>query len=210
MQLLATPPDIKTLLFRWPPVVYNSDVVVAAADIAATKPNNFCTAKDTSRWRKSLAVYHSICGDVLLLDCIESMRCRLLLPMCADSVSLSLCPPVCLSCRGHSVQPLPNYFGLLVEWACFKTSCFTLMTLVLVQWNKTLVTPGKTFVYRPGCCCCCMIMMTKIMLCRDKVSNQVDGAWSCLWTQVQCKVRRLVVRRSTVWNCYFRTHALPR
>jgi len=54
-----------------------------------------------------------------LLGRIECMRCRLLFPMCAVSV----CPSVSLSvtrlnsaslCGGHSVQPLPKYFALLL------------------------------------------------------------------------------------------------
>jgi len=43
------------------------------------------------------------------------MRCRLLLPMCTVSVSQSVCHVAQLGfiVRDHSVQPLPNHFGLL-------------------------------------------------------------------------------------------------
>jgi len=49
------------------------------------------------------------------LGCIEGMRCRLLLPMCAVSVcqSVRVRQSVYLT-RGHSVQPLLNHFGILL------------------------------------------------------------------------------------------------
>jgi len=97
----------------------------------------------------------------LLLGCIECMRCRLLLPMFAVSVK-SVCPSVCLSvtnapndpgsaslcgviggdacsvrrvpcARGHSVQPSPNAFGLLL----FYTYCTFIQDSVYPSCNKS-------------------------------------------------------------------------
>jgi len=53
------------------------------------------------------------------------MRCRLLLPMCAVSVCLArgwIRRRVrCVRC--HSLQPLPNYFGLLFFFSDIPSSC---------------------------------------------------------------------------------------
>jgi len=52
----------------------------------------------------------------ILLRCIECMRCRLLLPMFAVSVRPSVCLSRGSTVCGAFVQPLPNYFGLLLPW----------------------------------------------------------------------------------------------
>jgi len=60
-------------------------------------------------------------GNMFLFGCIECLRCKLLLLMCAVSVYQSVRQSAChtaqltrLHCLGCSaVQPLPNYFGLL-------------------------------------------------------------------------------------------------
>jgi len=73
----------------------------------------------------NLSIHHSRSGVIGQYFCaresvyfrlhrIECMRCRLLLPMIAVSVSLSITRLNSASlCRGHSVQLLPNHFGLL-------------------------------------------------------------------------------------------------
>jgi len=56
-----------------------------------------------------------------ILDYIECMRCRLLLPMIARSVCLSvtrLNSAARAMCAMHSLQPLPNYFKLLLSNRC--------------------------------------------------------------------------------------------
>jgi len=71
--------------------------------------------------------YTSYCiAMAVFLGCIECMRCRLLLPMIAVSVCQSLCHAAqpggaCSVCEGHSVQPLPSDFGLLL---CLLFSSF--------------------------------------------------------------------------------------
>jgi len=55
-----------------------------------------------------------LCLYFVLIGCIECMRCRQLLPMCAASASLSVTWLNSASlCGGYSVQPLPNHFGFL-------------------------------------------------------------------------------------------------
>jgi len=48
------------------------------------------------------------------------------------------------------------------------------------------------------------------MICRHKVSHKVDGAWSCISETFQYKVRRMVIRYSSLWNGHLRTSALSR
>jgi len=55
------------------------------------------------------------------------MRCRLLLPMCAVSVNLSVTRLNSASlCGSHSVQPLPNHFGLLLVEQPVSKTCMLL------------------------------------------------------------------------------------
>jgi len=76
-------------------------------------------------------------------------------------VCLSVCPSICLSrgstrrrvqcVRGHSVQPLPNYFGLLFTITCYK---FTLtLALKLHTRNKWWHIPLRAFSWVLTCNC---------------------------------------------------------
>jgi len=72
-------------------------------------------------------------GHYQFLRRIECMRYRLLLLMCALSVSLSVTWLNSASlCGGHSVQPLPNHCGLLFA-CCFTYRLLSSCWLTLLQ-----------------------------------------------------------------------------
>jgi len=107
---------------------------------------------------------------VILLGCIECMRCRLLLPMCAVSVAQSVCYGSSTGsaslCGGHSVQPLPNYFGFLF-WRLYRT--------LLISVNE-----------RFNCCCvqtviCCIFGFSSSQYIYSAVLEAV-ASWYIRWS----------------------------
>jgi len=103
-----------------------------------------------------------------LLHCIECMRRRLLLPMCAVSVSLSVTRLNSASlCRGRLVQFLPNHFGLLLfKWLdentlpvppenrdLVKHNVFTILTLLQERAFFHVLCTGVQFLHKFGYFC---------------------------------------------------------
>jgi len=111
------------------------------------------------------------------------MRCRLLLPMCAVSVCLSICLSRgwirrLLQCmRGHSVQPLPNYYGLLFQYR-----------LLLVQLNTQSSTEYKYSLYKVVLCKSVYIVILVRAANTDPKATwegEVSADWTVLLSQLQ-------------------------
>jgi len=82
----------------------------------------------------SMSYVSSYCSRFLMyLGCIKCVRCRVLSPMFTVCLSVRLL--VCLS-RGSTVccafvQPLPNYFGLLLMFLCVEVLTWLQLDLVV-------------------------------------------------------------------------------
>jgi len=92
----------------------------------------------------------------VFLGCIECMRCRLLLPMCTMSVCQSVCHAAQLgfTVRGHSTQPLPNYFGLIFVTQRNSVRCCSFICM-FVRRTLLRVCLYPTFVFCYVYCISC-------------------------------------------------------
>jgi len=114
----------------------------------ASIPRNAASELGTTQAVGQVCVFRGVHSMLVLLGCIERMRCWPFLQMFAVSVSQS----VCLSCSlnrqqrvhvrhvacvwGHLVQPTPNAFGLLFQrYVAFSV----IMGIFYPAWNRTIV-----------------------------------------------------------------------